>query len=275
MRFFAIAAAAWMLLLSLYGYATAQSPLDEIGSLVAHSKCAAIHWKDRGVAPQAYIRGLALVFARAVCQSDRSDVKVVSGARGNPGTSADLTDALTWYDAQFFELGMPNDQEGIDTLRHTYALMIGLGMQETSGKYCSGRDKSADFSTADSAEAGVFQTSWGVHKANDTLGGLFGWYSANRDGCLLEVFRQNVQCTAWDAKTWGEGKGADWQKLTKACPAFATEYAAVVVRASGGAKGEFGPVRKRQVELQTACDAMLSQVQALTRSKPEMCAALK
>ena len=275
MRLFAIAAAAWMLLLSLYGYATAQSPLDELGSLVAHSKCAAIHWKDRGVAPKAYMRGLALVFARAVCQSDRSDVKVVSGARGQPGTSADLTDALTWYDAQFLALGMTNDREGIDTLRHTYTLLIGLGMQETSGKYCSGRDKSADFSTADSAEAGVFQTSWGVHKANETLGGLFDWYSAHRDGCLLEVFRQNVQCTAWDAKTWGEGKGADWQKLTKACPAFATEYAAVVVRASGGAKGEFGPVRKRQVELQTACDAMLSQVQALTQSKPEMCAALK
>ena len=68
---------------------------------------------------------------------------------------------------------MPNDKDGIDTLRHTYALMIGLGMRESSGAFCTGRDTSQNFNQADSAEAGLFQTSFGVSKVDKTLIELF------------------------------------------------------------------------------------------------------
>jgi hypothetical protein len=271
-KHFAICA---VLLLSVAGHAAAQSPLEEIATLAEKSKCAAIDWKNRGTAPKAYMRGMALVFARAVCQADRADVKIVSGARGKPGTAADRTDALTWYDAKFVAANMPNDKDGIDTLRHTYALMIGLGMQESSGAFCTGRDQSQNFNQADTAEAGLFQTSFGVSRADRTLIGLFDQYTAKQDGCLLDVFSKNVKCKPKDAENSGTGKGADWQQLTKTCPAFATEYAAVVVRKSGGGKGEFNPIRKRVAELRTECDAMLSQVQAIAQSKPEVCAALK
>ena len=103
---------------------------------------------------------------------------------------------------------------------------------------------------------------------------LFDQYRANHGQCLFDVFSENVRCSAWDARTWGSGKGADWQKLTKSCPAFATEYAAVLTRFSGGRKGEFGPLRTRKAQVLAACDSMLSEVQAYVTAHPEVCSAL-
>jgi hypothetical protein len=277
MKHAAITFTAAVALLAFCHQANAQgtSPVDQIEAIAAGSECASVDWNDRGEAPSAYIRRVALVFARAVCQPERPDAKVVSAARGAPGTGAERTDALAWYDSKFRELGMPNANDGVDTLRHAYALLIGLGMRESSGEYCTGRDRGADFNSADSAEAGLFQTSWGASKTHPTLPELFNHYSSGQTGCLLDVFSRHVTCSAWDARTWGEGKGADWQKLTKACPAFATEYGAVLIRTSGGRKGEFGPLRNKRAEVRPECDAMLSKVQALVQTHPEMCSSLK
>jgi hypothetical protein len=253
--------------------AHSQSPTERIQSIAAQSDCASVNWPNRGRAPKAYMRGVALVFAKAVCQPDRADVKVVAAAR-QLGSVAERSDALAWYDADFEDAGMPNKQSGLDTLRHAYTLLISLGMQESSGKYCVGRDMSAGFSTAESAEAGPFQTSWGVHVADPTLGQMFEAYKADPGGCGLEVFKQSVRCSQSDAVTWGDGEGADWQRLTKACPVFATEYAAVALRKSGGSRGEFGPIRHRQAEIEDSCDAMLSEVQRFVQSDPQACAAL-
>lgn len=262
-------------ILSSAAIAQESSPLDQIAQIAADSNCAATNWEDRGVAKKAYFRGMALVFAKAICQPDRPDVKIVGAARGTPGTTSDRTDGLTWYDAKFQSLGMSNANDGVDTLRHAYALLIGLGMRESSGKYCVGRDRSADFSSADSAEAGLFQTSWGAHIASTAMSDLFSKYKSDQKGCFFEVFSNHVACSAWDAKTWGSGTGADWQRLTKSCPGFAAEYAAVLLRTSGGKKGEFGPIRTRKAQVLRECDSMLSQIQALIAAKPQLCDALK
>jgi hypothetical protein len=271
------AAAAAATLLFGFGEARAQpaSAVDQISAIAVPSRCASINWNDRGLAPKAYIRGIAVVFAKAVCTPDRAEVAVVSAARGTPGSDLDRTDGLTWYDPIFRDLGMRNDVGGLDTLRHAYALLIGLGMRESSGEHCVGRDRSANFSTADSAEAGLFQTSWGANVAHPTMSALFDRYRADGRGCLLDLFSRNVSCSRWDARTWGEGKGAEWQQLTKSCPAFATEYAAVLLRTSGGARGEFGPIRRRQAQVRSECDAMLARVQALAQTDPQICAALR
>lgn len=256
-----------------------QSALDQIGAIASGSQCAAKIWNDRGRAPKAYIHGMAVVFARAVCRSDRADVKVVSSARGAPGSDADKIDALTWYDRKFTELGMPNTSGGVDTLRHAYTLLLGLGMRESSGQYCAGRDKSAGFSEANSAEAGLFQTSWGASKAHETLPRLYERYKTDQKACLLDVFSRNVSCKLWDAKTWGKetDEGYNWQKLTKACPAFATEYGAVVLRTHGGRGpvGEFGPIRARAAQVLPECDSMFLQVQKLVQSTLQFCAAVQ
>src|SRR6185369_4659822 len=76
------------------GSTQAPSVVDQIGTIAANSPCARVQWKQRGLAPAAYMRGMALVYARAVCHADRADVQVVSKARLAPGPTANKTDAL-------------------------------------------------------------------------------------------------------------------------------------------------------------------------------------
>ena len=248
--------------------------------IASQSECAARSWKQRGRAPRSYIEGMALVFARAVCQPERPDVRVVSAPVG----PANSDDALAVYAAIFAAAGMQNDTAGVDTLRHSYALLIGLGMMESSGKYCEGRDVSECFTTAESAEAGLFQTSFGARRFSPVLPELFQKYSADQSGCLLEVFQGSItckihksvnpQCPSATSDVAGTGPGADWQRLTKTCPAFATEYAAVVLRTHGGKRGEFNPIRKQQAELRPECDQMLQAVQSFVEQHHETCSAL-
>jgi hypothetical protein len=251
-------------------------------NIASQSRCAAHDWPfRRGKAPRSYIEGVTLVFARAVCQPHRSDVQVVSAP---VDTSPHSDDALAIYQAIFQAAEMRNDAAGVDTLRHSYALLIGLGMMESSGKYCEGRDVSQCFTTADSAEAGLFQTSFGARRFSPALEELFQRYSADQSGCLLEVFKgsitckivksNNRECPSVTSDVAGTGPGADWQRLTKSCPAFATEYGAVVLRKHGGARGEFNPIRKRQAELFPECDIMLRKAQSFVEQHPEVCAAL-
>ena len=104
MKSFLIAAAAGVLILASQTStrAQAETPLDQITAIVSHSACESAAWSHgQGLAPKAYIRGMALVFARSVCRSDQPDVKVVAAARGAPGSQAERTDALTWYRFQF------------------------------------------------------------------------------------------------------------------------------------------------------------------------------
>ncbi len=273
-----VAALSCMGLLAVLGVSSsafADQAVEHISKIAEKSTCASVNWSHRrGIAPKAFIRGVALVYAKAVCHPDRPDVKVVSSAMGVGGAS-ERKDGLAWYKDEFSKSGLSNSQSGVDTLRHSYTLLFGLGMMESSGQYCVGRDKSADFSTADSAEAGLFQTSWGARVASPEMARLFEFYQSDTKGCLLDVFKSRVACKEWDAKTWGEGQGAEWQKLTKACPAFATEYAAVLMRTSGGSKGEFGPIRKKQAEVRLECDSMLSEVQKYVQSDPGVCAQLQ
>jgi hypothetical protein len=157
-------------------------------------------------------------------------------------------------------------------------------MMESSGKYCEGRDVSQCFTTADSAEAGLFQTSYGARHFSPALPGLFQSYSADQSRCLLEIFQgsitckirqsHNPRCPSVTSGVAGAGSGADWQKLTKICPSFATEYGAVVLRKHGGLQGEFNPIRKRQAELRPECDSMLRGVQTYVEQQPEVCSAL-
>ena len=252
-----------------------------IQDIASRSQCAAHVWAHRGLAPKTYINGVALVFARAVCHPEREDVKVVSAA-ADPASNSN--DALVAYRREFAAAHMDNGTAGVDTLRHAYALLIGLGMSESSGKYCEGRDVSECFATANTAEAGLFQTSFGARVHSPALGNLFAAYKANGAPCLLDVFKDSItcrivpshnpKCPNENSDVKGTGDGADWQRLTKVCPAFAAEYGAVVLRRNGGARGEFGPIREHQTELRPECDAMLRSVQDFVRQHPDVCSSL-
>jgi len=244
--------------------------VDDIKQLAGASACYDYQWKDRGQAPKGYVQGVALVFARAVCNPARSDVVVVSEAN----TGDDAHDALSWYNSNFAALGMNNDQAGVDTLRHAYTLLLGLGMRESSGEHCCGRDTSATNTTADTAEAGAWQTSYNSHVFSPELPILFDKYKADSSGCLLDTFSAAVTCSATNWENWGSGDGAVFQQLEKECPAFAAEYAAVMLRVSGGTSGHYGPLRTKAAEVRPECDEMFHQVQSAVEKNLAACAAL-
>jgi hypothetical protein len=253
--------------------------VSELQKIASKSKCISYKWKERGLAPSSYTKGMGLVYARALCNRNSEDVKIASAP---VDLSKKEKDALAAYVEEFKNTGMHNDTP-VNILRHNYVLLIGLGMMESSGKYCEGRDVSQCFVKAESAEAGLFQTSYGAHTA--ILSYLNKQYEDNKRGCLTEEFggskisckirkSHNLRCPSATSDVAGTGPGAEWQKMTKACPAFAAEYAAVVLRKNGGLKGEFNPIRKRQAELLPECDTMLEKIQNFIESHPEACSVL-
>jgi len=219
----------------------ARSPasLDQITQIAAQSEIARYAWKDRGIAPKGYIKGMALVYARVYCKLQAGDAAATEMA--NASSADGSHDALAWYDPIFAAAGMKNDTAGADTLRHLFVLLIGLGMRESSGRYCEGRDKSASNTTAETAEAGLFQTSFNARTANPLLPTIFAQYSENPSG-FLDVFKEGVRCSAADLENFGSGDGEEFQSLSKACPAFAAEFAAVGLR---HIRTHWGPINRR------------------------------
>lgn len=235
-------------------------PYDEILRIADTSAIAQYRWLDRGRAPRAYIRGMALAFARVYCKLSAGDPAAMEMAKANTGV-ADV-DALAHYAQIFHEAGMNNESSGASTLRHLYVLLVGLGMRESSGKHCEGRDTTAGNVTAETAEAGLFQTSWNARIRPDMttiqpMVQVFNHYRANPQG-FLEIFQEGVTCSPQNWHNHGTGLGRTFQQLSKECPAFAAEFAAVGLR---NRRRHWGPVNRREAEVRPECNTMLLRVQ--------------
>jgi hypothetical protein len=236
---------------------SATDGLDKIIQIAANSQIARYHWLDRGVAPKGYIKGMAVVYAKVYCQLKAANPFAKEMAKANTGNSD--KDALAHYAQKFRDLEMNNSVAGVDTLRHLFVLLIGLGMRESSGKYCEGRDRSASNTTAETAEAGLFQTSYNARSASPLLPQLFEQYLANSSG-FIEIFKEGVTCPPQDWENYGEGKGKEFQRLSKACPAFAAEFAAIGLR---NLRKHWGPINRLEAEIRPEADAMLQEVQKI------------
>jgi hypothetical protein len=243
--------------------------IEQLKQMAATSDIARFSWKDRGKAPVGYIKGMALAFGRTYCKFKLKNPAALDMARKNSG---DLPrDALAWYDEVFATAGMSNDADGADTLRHLFVLLIGLGMRESSGKYCTGRDTTADNTQADTAEAGLFQMSFDANKASPLLPQIFGEYKSNPTSGFVDVFAEGAVCSPADAQNFGSGDGMEFQRLCKTCPAFAAEYAAVALR---HIRKHWGPIIRRQAQVRPECDALLSKIQAAIDASPVLSDAL-
>ena len=250
---------------------TSTATVADIDAIALASSCYKYSWKDRGQAPKGYMKGVAETFARAVCQPMRSDVVLVSKKK----TTDDVHDVLSWYNSNYTALGMSNDVAGVVTMRHVYTLLIGLGMRESSGEHCCGRDTSATNTSSSAAEAGAWQTSYDSHSYSTELDKRFDLYRKTPPKCFLEAYKDGVSCSSTDWAIWGTGTdGRDFQEISKECPAFSAEYAAMMLRLSGGSVGHYGPLRRKEAELRPECDQMLQKVQTLVESNPGVCALL-
>ena len=237
-------------------------PISEIVQIAANSALARVSWDGgRGRAPLGYIKGMAVMFAVAQRKLAQGDPAAVEMSRA--ASSDSHRDALAHYASRFAALGMRNDVSGIDTLRHLFMLMIGLGMRELSGRYCEGRDRSASNTSADSAEAGLFQMSWDAHGASRQIPRLLDEYQANGGGGYREIFCEGVTPHRGDLDNCGSGTGLRFQQLCKECPGFAVETAAVGLR---NLRTHWGPINRREAELRPEADDMLQQVQRLVAS---------
>jgi hypothetical protein len=250
--------------------APAPGPLDPITQIAATSKIARYVWPpNRGVAPRGYIEGMALTYARVYCKFKVGNAAAADMAQ--PDTNNPARDALSWYAPQFANAGMNNTVAGAGTLRHVFVLLVGLGMQESSGRYCCGRDATANNTKADTAEAGLFQTSYNASIASPLLQPLFQTYSAHPSG-FLDVFKQGVIAKPGDLTNYGTGPGRDFQALEKNCPAFAAEFTAVALR---HIRTHWGTINSHAAEVKPDCDAMLLAVQNAVDASPALCAALQ
>jgi hypothetical protein len=233
---------------------------QRVRDIAAASACAKYSWADRGRAPAGYIKGMALSFARSVCRLHANDASRSPATLMSRADTEDATkDVFSHYKSTFDARGMSTDRDGVDSLRALYALGIGLGMRESSGKYCEGYDKSAGTETASEAEAGTFQFSYNSIGASSELRKLYDEYRNGSAGrCNLEVFKEGVSCKSQSIV--GSGAGADFQAFVKSCPGFGAEYAMTTLRVI---RKHYGPINRKEAELNADCGKMLEDVQSL------------
>lgn len=246
----------------------AGTSLEAIKTMAGTSAIAHYNWPGRGVAPKGYIKGMALVYARVYCKLLAGDPAAVEMARANSGASA--TDALAHYAPQFHQAGMDNEASGVATLRHLFVLLLGLGLRESSGRYCEGRDMAANNTQHNTTEAGMFQTSYNALSAHGQMTALYNGYLAQDAAApgsptfgFLDVFKEGVTATQADLRNWGTGPGVEFQRLSKACPAFAAELCAVGLR---NIRSHWGPINNRAAEIRQEANLMFARVEEIVNA---------
>lgn len=236
--------------------------IDQIKTIAGSSTCASYTWVGRSRAPSGYIKGMALTYARSYCRNKSSlsaPTALATILSRAPGSAS--TDALAHY-TNFREL-----VAGEEVILSLYTLGIGLGMRESSGKYCEGRDMSASNTSASTAEAGMFQTSYDSMSASSELSKLYAEYRADTSKCFLDTFKVGVSSCP-NSSIAGSGVGAEFQAFNKSCPAFAAEYAMVMLRVR---RSHYGPINRKEAEVNPSCEQMLSAVQDFIDNDPYAC----
>ena len=233
-----------------------QAQIDDIADIAEGSAIARYSWKDRGTAPKGYTAGIALCFALAAIRLQDVHPTALVLAQADRNNSAE--DALTWYRAEFIrKLDTDNSQDGIDTLRSLFVMLLGLGMRELSGRYCEGRDMSASNVSAETAEAGMHQTSYNIRSFNDQIPLLLKAYWANPNG-FLPTFRNGASPKGDELANFGSGDGAKHQFLSKFAPAYHAYVTGIGMRFG---RQHWGPINRSEVEIRTEANDMLLEVQ--------------
>ncbi|MDX6188820.1 murein L,D-transpeptidase catalytic domain family protein [Flavobacterium sp. Fl-318] len=217
-------------------------------------------WKNRGKAVWGYYYGMALMFAVLYKRLKNGDPLVKEMAKALHSDRD--RDALKRFDTVFAGKGMKNDNGEEDRLRHLFVLMFGLGVMESNGKHCAGRDITMNFDHGDDTEAGLFQTSYNVRSvARDKLSQVFETYRSSNTNGFLEYFKKGFKSE--ETENYGAGDAYEFQKLSKECPAFSIEFTAIALR---NVSNHWAPVKhigdiEKGLEINSSCNELLKQVQ--------------
>ena len=239
---------------------------DAVIAAVVDSGVPDIDWRDRGEAPMGYCKGMGIAYALVFREWLQGNAFALKMAKAQTGD--DSADALSWYNSNFVNLRMPNNEDGRNTLRHLFVLMYGLGMRESSGKFCEGRDQSADNVTDDTAEAGLFQTSYDARYGCADITTLLQLYKSMPDDPqkVGPIFHEDVSCSSTDLQNYGSGDGAKFQYYQKMSPMLAVEACGVGMRMIGGDDGHWGPLRRKEAELKTEVDDLFAEVERIVEN---------
>jgi len=232
----------------------------------------AARWTDprNGHMPIGFTKGAALGWGRLAGKFRAKDPAALFCARaaGDPAR-----DALGFYAKQFHALGLDNSADGLTTLRHLWVFVCCLPGPESSWRWWVGVDTTNRGSdTADSAEAGLCQTSWDSRAAKpDLTMALFQHYLTVPEPLLWrDIFSEGIGAPDHPVHEIGSGDGAVFQALSKLAPTFALEYAAIIVRCL---RRHYGTIRDRKVVLNPHFDDLFRQVDALIATDPAAFAA--
>jgi len=230
---------------------------QRIAQLAEQSAIAKYKWKDRGVLPVGYTAGIAQCFGLAATRLLAGHPIATTAAQADRNLPD--YDALSWMRDKFTGIGMDVSEDGIDTLRALFVLLMGLGARESSGRYCEGRDMSASNVSADTAEASMYQTSWNIRSCSSSIPPLLQEYWANPNG-FLTTFQDGVKLNKDDLGNYGSGDGAKFQFLSKYSPAFHCFVTGVGLRYL---RQHWGPINRKEVEIKREANDLLLQVQHL------------
>ena len=232
-------------------------PINDIVALAKASAVASHDWHGRGVAPIGYVKGMAVVYAEMVMRLQAGDATVAAIAAAR--NAHDQKDALVWYGELLANAGLADEDTPTDRLRLLFVLMFGLGMRESSGRFCEGRDRSTDNITAATAEAGLFQTSFDITRNRPALLDLFNRFSTNPHG-HVDIFKEKVTVKPKDLENFGDegDDGFKFQDLSKTFPDFAIEMAALGLRSK---RSHWGPVNRFEVEILPAAAQLCSAIE--------------
>lgn len=232
-----------------------KASLDEITAIALNSECAKQAHDVQGKPAKSYLRGSALSFARAVCNPGEETNIIASQAVGDASK-----DALAHYGVK--------PATAHERLEVVYSLMLGSAARESSWKWCSGKDPGASNTTAETCEAGLYQTSWNSRSASPALPRLFQKFKADKAGCFATEYKGTTTCSDSNMKNWGTGDGVEFQKLSKECPGFATEYHAVMLRMR---RSHYGPINRKTSLIKPACTKMFKDIRQLVSSDDRFC----
>ena len=233
--------------------------IKEICGIAEDSEIAEYDWVERGEAPIGYTKGVALAFANTYKQWKMGYGPAVEMAKANTGDED--VDVLAWYHGIFANKGMDNSEDGAETLRHLWVLIMGLGMRESSGAHCCGRDQSVPPGyygpESTTTEAGAWQTSYDAHNCSGEFDVLFESYVAGQQQGFVEVFSEDVSCSEENWKCFGEGDGLKHQQMSKDQPAYAAMVCGVTLR---NLRKHYGPIGRKEAEVRREADEMLKDV---------------
>ena len=147
-----------------------QKTINDIVDRAAASDLARVNWSGRGRAPIGYIKGMAVTYGEVLRKLMAGDSAALAMVRVVDGQH----DVFDHYEDKFRAAGLVTDgASDVDRLLALWVVLTGLGMRESSGGVDIGRDESASNVTAETAEAGAWQQSWGSRRASLEIEKLF------------------------------------------------------------------------------------------------------